>query len=75
MGNYRLYSLSFVLKIFQTFLYANGICHFRSVSYHPTTNGAAKNVISSFKNGLKLALLDNEGTADISLVIFMVIAF
>ncbi len=39
----------FVSAEFEQFLKSNGIRHFRSAPYHPSTNGAAERLVQTFK--------------------------
>ena len=43
----------FVSEEFSTFLRNNGIRHFKSTPYHPSTNGAAERLVQTFKNAIK----------------------
>ena len=43
----------FVSEEFSTFLRNNGIRHFKSAPYHPSTNGAAERLVQTFKNAIK----------------------
>ena len=38
---------------FAIFLCSNGIKHFKSAPYHPTTNGAVERLVQALKNSLK----------------------
>nr|XP_023023898.1 uncharacterized protein K02A2.6-like [Leptinotarsa decemlineata] len=54
---------SVVSKEMETFFQRNGIQHLTSPPYNPASNGAAENMVRTFKNKLKTALADpsNEG--------------
>ena len=38
---------------FKVFLHQNGIKHFKSAPYHPSTNGAVERLVQTLKNSLK----------------------
>ena len=43
----------FISQEFSTFLRNNGIKHFKSAPYHPSTNGAVERLVQTFKSSLK----------------------
>lgn len=43
---------------FKRFLASNGIKHSTSAPYHPASNGAAENAVTTFKKSLRAALID-----------------
>ena len=44
----------FVSAEFEKFMKENGVKHFRSAPYHPSTNGLAERFVQSLKQALKV---------------------
>ena len=43
----------FVNDVFRCFLYANGIAHTQTTSYHPASNDLVEHAVQNFKQGIK----------------------
>ncbi|XP_015118224.1 uncharacterized protein K02A2.6-like [Diachasma alloeum] len=57
---------SLISEEFESFLKRNGILHVKTAPYHPASNGAAENVVKTFKRQFKL-LQKNNTNEDVAL--------
>ncbi|XP_058803953.1 uncharacterized protein K02A2.6-like [Phymastichus coffea] len=45
---------TFISKLFEDFMLANGVTHIKCAPYHPASNGAAENAVKTFKAKIKI---------------------
>ena len=58
----------FIKDEFNKFTKQNGICHMRSVPYHPASNGVAERAVQTFKNFMKMM---TEGSDEVNMSRFL----
>ncbi|XP_058809941.1 uncharacterized protein K02A2.6-like [Phymastichus coffea] len=47
---------TFTSKLFEDFMISNGVLHQKTAPYHPASNGAAENVVNTFKAKIKILI-------------------